>query len=327
MTELPAPLTAPDCDCTDLDGFMLNVERLMASELVALSTHEEVAAAIFLWSRAWKQRPAASLPDDDKVLAAFARLPLKRFLKVKQNATRGFVKCSDNRLYHKVLSEEATRAYEKKLAFRTKRETEAERLRKWRANKAGNAFHTPDETHDEARFVPEGQGQGQGQGQKERKKEAPAEPAAAPDGAPDGPSDVRSRLFREGLAALGRMIGAPESRLRPFLGKLLKDANEDALRVLRAIEDAERDRVADPRAWLPKAIRSRSGRPTQRNGPSGFVAGKHYDPRYFKPSTREQVIALPKPEEPTSWEFASWFGCQQGDAPETPPGTDIAVRA
>jgi len=35
MTDLPAPLVAPDCDCSDLDSFMLNVERLMASELVA----------------------------------------------------------------------------------------------------------------------------------------------------------------------------------------------------------------------------------------------------------------------------------------------------
>ena len=37
---LPKPLVPPDCDCTNLDGFMLNVERLMASELVAISSHE-----------------------------------------------------------------------------------------------------------------------------------------------------------------------------------------------------------------------------------------------------------------------------------------------
>ena len=70
---LPAPLVPADCDCTDLDGFMLNVERLQSSELVALATPEELAAALMLWCRAWKQVPAASLPADDRVLAAFAR--------------------------------------------------------------------------------------------------------------------------------------------------------------------------------------------------------------------------------------------------------------
>ena len=40
QNELPDPPVSPDCDCTDLDGFMLNVERLMGSELVALSSHE-----------------------------------------------------------------------------------------------------------------------------------------------------------------------------------------------------------------------------------------------------------------------------------------------
>jgi hypothetical protein len=121
VTELPEPLVPPACDCRDLDGFMLNVERLMASELVALSTHEEIAAALFLWCRAWKQHPAASLPDDDKVLASFARLPLARFKKIKGAALRGFVRCSDGRLYHRVLAAEAINAFEHLAAIRLAR--------------------------------------------------------------------------------------------------------------------------------------------------------------------------------------------------------------
>lgn len=160
---LPAPLTPPECDCTDLDGFMLNVERLMASELVALSTHEEIAAALFLWCRAWKQKPAASLPDDERVMAAFSRLPLARFRKVREAVLRGFVKCSDGRFYHRVLAGEAVNAYERKLAFHKKRDGDAERLRKWRMSQR----ETNIETGGETRFVAEGQGQGQGQGKKE----------------------------------------------------------------------------------------------------------------------------------------------------------------
>ena len=161
MTDLPAPLTPADCDCTDLDGFMLNVERLMASELVALATHEVIGAAVLLWCRAWKQTPAASLPDDDRIIAAFARLPLPRFRKLRAEILRGFVKCSDGRLYHRTLAVEATRAFARKQAFRNKRETDAERLRKWRRGKYETQSETPHETQSETRFVAEGQGQGQ----------------------------------------------------------------------------------------------------------------------------------------------------------------------
>lgn len=145
---------------------MLNAEKLMASELVALSSHEVIGAALLLWCRAWKQRPAASLPNDDNVIAAFARMPLPRFKKLREQILRGFVLCSDGRLYHRTLSKEAEVAFAKKLAFQRKRETDAERLRNWRSGKRVEApSATHDETHGETRFVAEGQGQGQGHGQ------------------------------------------------------------------------------------------------------------------------------------------------------------------
>src|SRR5208283_1716463 len=69
---LPKPLVPPDLDLRNLHGFMLDAERLMASELWALSTGEEFKAAVGLWCRAWKQIPAGSLPNDEKILAAFS---------------------------------------------------------------------------------------------------------------------------------------------------------------------------------------------------------------------------------------------------------------
>lgn len=170
---VPQPPIGPEVDCTDLDGFMLNVERLMASELVALSSHEVIGAALMLWCRAWKQRPAASLPNDDKVIAAFARMPLSRFRKLRDDVLRGFVLCSDGRLYHSTLVREASNAYERKIAFQRKRMHDAERLRKWRSG-------TKPETPNETRFVAEGQGQGQGQGQEERVLVAQAPPDPQP---------------------------------------------------------------------------------------------------------------------------------------------------
>jgi hypothetical protein len=185
---LPEPLTPADCDCTDLDGFMLNVERLMASELVALSSHEVIGAAVLLWCRAWKQTPAASLPDDDRINAAFAKLALPRFRKLKGEVMRGFVKCSDGRLYHRTLAAEATKAFDRKQAFRKKRETDAERLRKWRKGEGETRCETgdetrgetPGETQSETRFVAEGQGQGQGQVRdRDKDNPPPPEPEAA----------------------------------------------------------------------------------------------------------------------------------------------------
>lgn len=154
MTDAPSPLTPPDCDCTDLDGFMLNTERLMSSELVAVSSLEVIGAAVLLWARAWKQRPAASLPDDERVIAAFCKMSLARFRKVRDEVMRGFVLCSDGRWYHQFLAAEALRASERKAAYRKRREADARRLKEWRERRDRNDRETPDET----RFVPEGQG-------------------------------------------------------------------------------------------------------------------------------------------------------------------------
>lgn len=115
----PEPFTTAEIDVRDLDGFMLNAERLMASELLALSTGDEFKAAVALWCRAWKQIPAASLPNDDRVLAAFSGAK-ETWPHVREMALRGFVLCSDGRLYHKTLSEDAKRAYGKKMERRTR---------------------------------------------------------------------------------------------------------------------------------------------------------------------------------------------------------------
>ena len=111
MTDIPAPPVPADCDLRGMPGFMLDTERLMASELWALSDGQTFKAAMGLWCRAWRQVPAASLPDDDAVLRAFAGMPASAWKKAKDMALRGFVKCSDGRLYHLVLAEDAARAW------------------------------------------------------------------------------------------------------------------------------------------------------------------------------------------------------------------------
>jgi len=129
VTEALAPLVPADVDLRGLGGFMLRTDRLLSSELVALGSPEECWAAVLLWCRAWQQTPAASLPNDERVLASFSGAG-KRWPKVKAMAMRGFVLCSDNRWYHRVLAAEALEAWERRLRFRE------------RSNKANKARHS-----------------------------------------------------------------------------------------------------------------------------------------------------------------------------------------
>lgn len=73
-----------------------------------------------------------------------------------------------------------------------------------------------------------------------------------------GASDPRTRLFREGLATVARLTGKGPDSCRSFLGKCLKEVGDDAIVVLAAIEDAERNQVIDPSAYIAKLLKGRS---------------------------------------------------------------------
>jgi uncharacterized protein YdaU (DUF1376 family) len=124
---LPDPLVPAEVDISKLDGFMLDTRRVLSSELLALSSGDEFKAAVILWCRAWQQRPAASLPNNPAILASFAGVSAQRWNKIKDMALRGFILCSDGRLYHRVLAEDAMRAWDSLLKRhdRTKKATEA----------------------------------------------------------------------------------------------------------------------------------------------------------------------------------------------------------
>lgn len=169
MSELPAPLVPAEVDLHGFPGFMLNVDRLLSSELVALGNCGECWAALMLWCRAWKQTPPGSLPNNDRVLGGFSGAG-RRWPKVRHMALRGFILCSDGRLYHPVIVEQVMIAWRKRENYRA----DQERLRIWREKKrAGNAVETQSETHFktqlETRTESDRQGQGQGQGQKNSK--------------------------------------------------------------------------------------------------------------------------------------------------------------
>ncbi|MEI7607185.1 MAG: hypothetical protein WCJ64_07360 [Rhodospirillaceae bacterium] len=131
----PAPPEPPDCDVSKLPGFMVDTNRLLGSELWAISSGDEFKAAVTLWCRAWHQVPAASLPDVDRLLSSFAGYgrDIKSWLKVRPMALRGFVLCADGRLYHPVLAADAVRAVVKvrECRERTRAATEARQSKRY----------------------------------------------------------------------------------------------------------------------------------------------------------------------------------------------------
>lgn len=128
---------------------MMNAHRLLGSELYAISTGDEFKAAVSLWCRAWQQVPAGSLPNDDRILAAFSGAG-RAWNRVREVALRGFVLCEDGRLYHRTLCEDVNRALESKASYAENREAGRERLRKWRELKRLKRDGAmPDETPSE----------------------------------------------------------------------------------------------------------------------------------------------------------------------------------
>jgi len=112
----PEPLTPPDLDLRSFGYMPLEVVRLRDSDLVVLASGEEFRAAVLLWCAAWHQVPAGSVPKDERMLASLAGFgrDIKGWRTVSDAALRGFVECSDGRLYHPVIADIAITSGTKK---------------------------------------------------------------------------------------------------------------------------------------------------------------------------------------------------------------------
>ncbi|WP_249404999.1 DUF1376 domain-containing protein [Stenotrophomonas sp. CFBP 13725] len=127
-----------DVDLRGMPFMPLDVARLRDSDLAIMATGDEFRAAVLLWCAAWNQLPAASLPDNDQALAAYAGFgrDVRGWLAVKPGAMRGFVVCSDGRWYHPVVAEKAVEAWAERKEYRAGKEHDNDRKRRereWRS--------------------------------------------------------------------------------------------------------------------------------------------------------------------------------------------------
>ncbi len=114
------PLTSSDCDLRDFGYMPLDVRRLLTSDtwLEAADDPKLGHVLICLWAESWHQVPAASLPENDRVLARFAMCDGSEWGRLRERAMKDWRLCSDGRLYHPVVAEKALEAWLERLAHR-----------------------------------------------------------------------------------------------------------------------------------------------------------------------------------------------------------------
>ncbi|HCW18988.1 DUF1376 domain-containing protein [Achromobacter sp.] len=269
--KLPAPLTPPDCDLRDFAFMPLDVLRLRDSDLAVKADGEAFRCAVLLWCASWHQVPAASLPDDDDVLAqlaGFGRVT-KEWLRHRDGALRGWVKCTDGRLYHPVVAEKAVEAWRAKMVQRWK--TECARIKKH------NQRHETDlPVPDLDEWLSLGCPQGQPIGVLGTKKNVPRDGGGSPSGHPpvvprethskgQGEGQGQGQYLKEKEAAAASIAGAPAQGHDPAPPPLDADKTPE-------------ERAMAVAVWLRRREQARGKQPrgTQSNDPriAAWIAAK-----------------------------------------------------
>lgn len=112
---LPAPLVPSEVDLRDFRYMLIDVRWVLDSESFWRLSDTEFRTAFLLIGASWHQKPAASIPDDDRYNANLIGFPLRKFRAAKEAALAEWVTCSDGRLYHPVIAPRALAAWAIKL--------------------------------------------------------------------------------------------------------------------------------------------------------------------------------------------------------------------
>jgi hypothetical protein len=301
VTDLPAPLTPPECDLSDFQYMELDVRRLRDSKFASTPNGNAFRAGLVLWCAAWHQIPAASLPDDDVELASlagFGRMPfsVKEWKKLRAEALHGFVKCSDGRLYHAVIAEKAVAAFAAKerhaygkFMDRMRKENKAREkdgkpqfgipsLDQWKSGAYPHGIpplpeHLPPEIAAASIGIPaENALKGNGEGtEREQNGEGDSSGTYVPgaDGAKPVSELTKAELWTAGKSLL-LAAGIPKAQCGSFVGKLVTDYGEHI--VVEAVRATVLTQPADPTEYLKaccmRAKGQRASRPASKH--TGF---------------------------------------------------------
>jgi uncharacterized protein YdaU (DUF1376 family) len=117
----PDPFVPQEIDLRDFPSMPVMIDRLRRSRawLIAKRRPELGFYMLNLWMAAW-HADTISLEDDDVVLADTAMCEPKVWERVRADVMRGWVRCSDGRLYHEVVCARALESWIAKLLQRRK---------------------------------------------------------------------------------------------------------------------------------------------------------------------------------------------------------------
>jgi hypothetical protein len=109
----PPPLIAKESYLGDKCNWMpLDTNRLARSMFMRIANNEQLGAAFRLWLLAWGEKPAGSLPNDDRWLSDAAKIDRQRWSSEASVVLHGFIACNDGRLYHPVICEIAKKRFD-----------------------------------------------------------------------------------------------------------------------------------------------------------------------------------------------------------------------
>lgn len=210
--------------------------QLYVSDFLGDTLHlntEQIGAYMLLLMAMWNA--GGRLPADDAKLARVARMSLKKWRAVAGDLMP-FFEAGDDTISHNRLTKELQKS-ESKSQSRASAGAKggSAKALKDKETTVANATvllqHLPDTRY--------------------QKEEEPLRGRGASD-------DVRKVLFDEGVDLLGRRAGVPERKTRGLIGKWLRDAGDDAGKVLAKLRQADADDVVDIVAWVTKALQPKA---------------------------------------------------------------------
>jgi uncharacterized protein YdaU (DUF1376 family) len=191
----------------------------------------ESGAYLHLIMHYWQ---TGGLPDDARQLALIAKVSAHSWKKLSPVLQKFF----HDGWKHKRIEEELAKVSE---ISEKRRDAANRRHGKQDANAPAIAVQKHTHSHSHT--------------QKKKDTEATASDAVA---SPPVVPDPRADLFNRGRQTLERITGKTPDSARALIGRFLKLANDEAVAVLGAIEDADRNRIADPVPWINRALGQRA---------------------------------------------------------------------
>lgn len=100
--------------------FDLDVDRIDQSDTWNLAPDELKPWLLLLWMRSWSNAPAGTFPANDEVIAARIRMPIAMFRVHREILLRGWVRHSDDRFYHPIVTKMVLRMISKRTIDRVR---------------------------------------------------------------------------------------------------------------------------------------------------------------------------------------------------------------